>query len=93
MAEKTATVAARIDPEIKRQAEAILGKLGFSVSTLIDSLYRQIIITKGVPFSITLPNHIVPELLTDAEINKMLDRAVDRLEEIKGQKSEEAVSS
>lgn len=31
--------------------------------------------------------------MTDAEINKMLDRAVDRLEEIKGQVSEEAVSS
>lgn len=43
MATKSANVTARVQPEIKRQAEAVLDKLGLPVSVLIDTLYRQII--------------------------------------------------
>ncbi|MBR4036830.1 MAG: type II toxin-antitoxin system RelB/DinJ family antitoxin, partial [Oscillospiraceae bacterium] len=43
MASKTANVTARVQPEIKQQAEDILERLGIPVSVLIDSLYRQII--------------------------------------------------
>ena len=52
----SANVTARVKPEIKRQAEAILDKIGLPVSVLIDTLYRQIIMTGGVPYSLTVPN-------------------------------------
>ena len=55
MADKTATVSVRIQPEIKKQAEDILGELGVPVSVLIDSLYRQIIMTKSIPYSFAMP--------------------------------------
>ncbi len=42
MAVKTANVTARIQPEIKEHAEAILEKLGIPVSVFIDMAYRQI---------------------------------------------------
>ena len=45
MANKTANVTARVQPEIKKQAEAVLEKIGIPVSVLIDTLYRQIIMT------------------------------------------------
>ena len=45
MATKSANVTARVQPEIKQQAEAILEQLGLPVSVLIDTLYRQIIMT------------------------------------------------
>ncbi len=51
---KSANVTARVQPEIKRQAEAVLDKLGLPVSVLIDTLYRQIIMTGGVPYSLTV---------------------------------------
>ena len=55
MALKTANVTARIEPEIKEQAEAVLDKLGIPIAVLIDTLYRQIIMTGGIPFSLTVP--------------------------------------
>ena len=51
MAAKTANVTARVQPEIKQKAEAILDQLGIPVSVLIDSLYRQIIMTNSIPYS------------------------------------------
>lgn len=51
---KNSTVSVRVDSELKEQAESILKNLGIPVSTLITSLYRQVIIKQGVPFDITL---------------------------------------
>lgn len=53
MANRSANVIARVEPDIKRKAEAVLKEVGMPVSTLINALYRQIIITNGVPFAIT----------------------------------------
>ena len=56
MATKTANVLARVEPGVKEQAEAILAKLGVSASTVINMLYKQIIMTRGIPFSLTVPD-------------------------------------
>lgn len=56
MAVKTANVTARIQPEIKEHAEAILEKLGIPVSVFIDMAYRQVIMKDGVPFSLEIPS-------------------------------------
>lgn len=55
MAAKTANVLARVEPEIKEKAEAILSKLGIPASVVINMLYKQIIMTKSIPFSLSLP--------------------------------------
>ena len=52
---KDATVSARVEYNIKTEAEDILQKLGVPVSVVINSLYRQIIYTNGIPFSLTVP--------------------------------------
>lgn len=52
---KDSTVSARVENDIKTQAEDILQKLGIPVSVVINSLYRQIIFTNGIPFSLTIP--------------------------------------
>ncbi len=53
---KTATARALIDPEIKKQAESILNKLGLSVSRSFELFYRQIIAHHGLPFELRVPN-------------------------------------
>ncbi len=58
MAGKTATVLARVDPEVKKQAEDILEKLGIPASLVINMLYKQIVLTRGIPFRIGLPDRI-----------------------------------
>ncbi len=74
MATKSATVSARVQPEIKRQAEAVLDKIGLPVSVLIDTLYRQIIMTGGVPYSLAVPNLPTRDSMTDAEFDAMMKK-------------------
>ena len=52
---KDATVSARVELNVKEEAEDILERLGIPVSVVINSLYRQIIFTNGIPFSMTIP--------------------------------------
>ena len=53
---KDATVSARVQSDIKTEAEEILKNLGIPVSVVINSLYRQIIYKHGVPFELILKN-------------------------------------
>jgi addiction module RelB/DinJ family antitoxin len=55
MATKTANVLARVEPDVKEQAEAIMAKLGIPASTVINMLYKQIIMTQSIPFPLSLP--------------------------------------
>ena len=55
MATKNAIILARVEPEVKEQAEEILSKLGIPASVVINMLYKQIIMTKSIPFPLTLP--------------------------------------
>jgi len=53
---KTATARALMNPETKKQAEAILKKLGLSVSNSFEIFYRQVIAHRGLPFDLNIPN-------------------------------------
>lgn len=55
MATKSANVLARVEPEVKQEAESIMSQLGLPASVVINALYKQIIMTKSIPFSLTLP--------------------------------------
>ncbi len=76
MANKTANLYARIEPDIKEQAERILEALGIPVSNAINMFYKQIILQRGIPFDVRLPHSRQMDLscLTleelDAEIQK-----------------------
>lgn len=49
------TVSARIDSNTKQQADAILRTLGLSPSSAIAALYAQIVLNKGLPFAVQMP--------------------------------------
>ncbi len=68
MAMKTQTVRARIEPETKQKAEAILKRLGLSHSALINMTYRAVVESGGIPFSLHVPN-----AETAAELEKLRD--------------------
>jgi DNA-damage-inducible protein J len=59
---KSANVYARIEPEIKEQAEMILNALGIPASNAITMFYKQIILQKGLPFDVKLPEQLNMEL-------------------------------
>ena len=55
MAAKTANVMARVEPNVKEQAEEIMDMLGIPVSVVINTLYKQIIMPRSIPFSLSVP--------------------------------------
>ena len=52
---KTANLYARIEPDVKEQAEIILDSLGIPASNAISMFYKQIILNRGIPFELKLP--------------------------------------
>lgn len=71
---KTANVNARIDRNVKAQAEAILSKIGLPRSVAIDAFYRQIIFHGGIPFALTVPESKLPayDEMSVAEFDQMM---------------------
>ena len=76
MAAKTANVTARVQPEIKQKAEAILDQLGIPVSVLIDSLYRQIIMTNSIPYSFRIPSLLTRDGLSEEQFDQMMEKGL-----------------
>ncbi len=53
---KTATVRARIEPSIKKKAEAVLRKIGITPSEAINIFYHRVATDKALPFSMHSPS-------------------------------------
>ena len=53
---KSANLYVRIEPEIKEQAEKILSTLGIPASNAINIFYKQIILQRGLPFEVKIPD-------------------------------------
>lgn len=53
---KSANLYARIEPEVKEQAEKILSTLGIPASSAINMFYKQIILQRGLPFEVKIPD-------------------------------------
>lgn len=51
-ATKTATVRARIEPDLKVEAESILAALGLNATDAIRLFYTQITLANGLPFNV-----------------------------------------
>jgi len=53
---RAASIHARIDPVLKQDAENILHQLGLNTSQAINAFYAQIVLVRGMPFELKLPN-------------------------------------
>ena len=73
---KTANLYARIEPDVKEQAENILSVLGIPVSNAITMFYKQIILQRGIPFELKLPTPNIPDIskLSQAELAAELEK-------------------
>ncbi|MEA3386707.1 MAG: type II toxin-antitoxin system RelB/DinJ family antitoxin [Thermodesulfobacteriota bacterium] len=67
---KTSTARALLDPEVKKQAEAILKELGLSVSKSFELFYRQVIAQRGLPFELHVPNEKTRKAIEDSRQGK-----------------------
>ena len=51
---RTSNIFARVDPEIKEQAEHVLKQLGIPMSNAIGLFLRQVVLQRGIPFDVKL---------------------------------------
>lgn len=79
MATKSANLYARIEPDVKEQAESILSALGIPASNAINMFYKQIILQRGLPFNVKLPavEPVGVSSLTDEELSAELEKGYE----------------
>ena len=91
---KSANLCARIEPNLKTQAESILSALGIPASCAITMFYTQIVLKEGLPFDVKLPKHPlnVDDLSTN-ELNAELEKGYSDLEKGHVKRPSEVFSS
>lgn len=69
---KTATIRARIEPNLKKEAEGLLDKMGLSSTQAITIFYRQITLRKRLPFDVLIPNKTTRRTFEDTDAGRDL---------------------
>ncbi len=79
---KSANLYARIEPDLKEQAEAILNALGIPASNAITMFYKQIVLHNGIPFDLKIPNHPTDiSRMTESQFNGELEKGYKNMQE------------
>jgi DNA-damage-inducible protein J len=78
---KTGMIRARVKPEVKIQAEGILARLGLNASDAVRLFYQQVILRRGLPFDVRIPNAATRKALRDADAGRNMTwyRNVDEM--------------
>ena len=81
-ATKTASVFIRLEPDTKEQAEMILDQLGISMSNAVSMFIKQIVLQKGIPFEMKLPERRPLELgsMSAEQFNMELRKGFEDIE-------------
>lgn len=76
MPKKTSNLYVRIEPRVKKEAEAILSSLGISSSSAISMFYKQIVLHNGLPFDVRLPSSKIvnADKLTEEQFDEELEK-------------------
>ncbi len=78
---KTTSIFARVEPEIKEQAEMVLNKLGIPMSNAINIFLRQVVLQNGLPFEVKITHNrpLAVEDLTPEEFNNEIEKGFNDL--------------
>lgn len=69
---KSSTIRARIEPDLKEKAERIFRKLGLTTTQAITLFYRQVELWNGLPFDVVIPNETTHRTLEDTDAGRNL---------------------
>ncbi len=69
---KSATIRARVQPELKQEVESLFHKLGLSTTDAINIFYRQVKLRQGLPFAVAIPNETTQKVFRDTDAKKNL---------------------
>lgn len=74
---KTAMITARVEPELKANAEKVLKRLGISTTEAISLFLSQIRLQRGLPFEVKIPNKTTLETFRKTDEGKELIKCKD----------------
>lgn len=77
---RTANVFARVEPEVKEQAEQVLDRLGIPMSNAVGMFLRQVVLQRGIPFEMKLPEYeepLVYDVLTREQFNAEIQKGIE----------------
>ena len=78
---RTATVRARIEPDLKADVEKVFDRLGLSTTEAINLFYSQILLRRGLPFPVEIPNEATRQSLEATDRGEEL-HAYESLDEM-----------
>ncbi len=80
---KTSNVFVRVEPEIKEQAEEVLSQLGIPMSNAVSMFLRQIVLQRGIPFEIKLPQNkpLAYSSLTKEQFDTEIEKGMNDIRE------------
>jgi DNA-damage-inducible protein J len=75
---RTSNIFARVEPEVKEQAELILEQLGIPMSNAIRLFLKQIVLQRGIPFELKLPQSkpLSVIMLTEEQFNTEIENGL-----------------
>ena len=75
---RTSNIFARVEPEVKEQAELVLKQLGIPMSNAIGLFLRQIVLQRGIPFELKLPQSkpLSVIMLTEEQFNTEIENGL-----------------
>lgn len=74
---KSAMIRARVEPELKSDAEKIFKDLGLTTTEAITLFYNQVKSKRGLPFRVNIPNEITLETAKKTNKDKELNEYND----------------
>ncbi len=79
---KETIVKARVDSELKKEAENIFKKLGLNASKAIGLFYSSVVVNKGLPFKLRLDSVLPVSRAEQKDIEKILSKRTKKDKEI-----------
>lgn len=91
--EKSSTLNLRINPTLKKDAESVLSRLGIPMSVAVDMFLNQVVLSGGMPFSVTLPKppaNVDASQMSEVDIHSKIMKGYDSYREGRVQNATEA---
>ena len=74
---KTATIRARVEPDLKSNAEHVFSRLGLTTTQAITLFFKQVEMRNSLPFELTIPNETTLQTFEDTDNGKNLVNCED----------------
>lgn len=68
------TTSIKLDKQTKEEAKKIFSQLGISMGDAVNMFFTQVVLNKGIPFELKIPNEETQEVFNDILDNKNIEK-------------------